>query len=928
MTSQENEFVSFNVGGCLFSIPLNRLSHLQHSVLYTDTAVDQNQRLFIDRDGCTFRHVHYYLQTGKLATTCVSELNILYELTASLRLTSLLQAIENLQSGKHFLRARPVDLQVTERATLNYWKTRICNTRQSEPIANPMSSVHDAVPLGLLGTPLVDGDEEVLYCFVPMETVRLYPVLVTADNLLWLCDDLVVIECDSPLFRFIANYLRTGKLLLPEEFSEYGRLTQEATVTGMTDFIQVLQTLPDVTPTTDLIGDSSLNPDGCQRMKQQTTPRPLYVMTFDLLVRYQDSALGQLCVHSNMEGSRLHISGNGVVFRHVENWLGVSRLPLTERQGDLQGLCQYLDMQNEAYHAFREALGECLWRTGTNGGSSSTGPWSASVTTFTVCKVVKVYVGTHWYATYFRTLLKHPELLSNPRKSSWIAYGQSLHIVADGSMFRHVLNFLRCGCLLLPSGFSEWRLLCHEVEDFQIPALKRALEDSPDYRAWCSSEKQAISYRPRSAQSELVHNQDHNGFVGFGFGEPLQESMHVSASPTDAAIPSVDSLISGVEENWSVVEPNPPLVITEDRGQRKEPSQQLPIAHPNPELFMLDITSKPPASTARGASGALSDISDIFQWMIRREEAPLERLAHLLEAFKSGLNTQLCGMPPRLPGCGRTHFNSTGLNSYSPPPDLLHPPALARLSVLATSLTSQVLQRVAPGTSTVGDSPKQRTVKSTTRSGVDQVPWCGPASRGYVFPVPGCVLPVRGCVLRVDHPPVLGRGTAGGYFTQSLIYTASPQHTGQHTGYQAQQDRNEKVHLKNVAFAWFNMSWEEMVFGRQCHGFLTGLILDSQRLHDFKDFTLNMANLVYGLWTGQMKADVFVSEMVRTLCCEKQDRSIEGLQQWVEFALPLAWRYTECLEQLDGEHCHTVTLFPHDKTTDPQSTAQPDEGQQ
>ncbi|KAK6294013.1 hypothetical protein J4Q44_G00348430 [Coregonus suidteri] len=92
-----------------------------------------------------------------------------------LRLTSLLQALENL--------------------------------KQPEPLASPVSSVHDAVPLGLVGTPLVDGDEEALYCFVPMETVRLYPALVTPHNLLWLCDDLAVIECDSPLFRFIVSLL-------------------------------------------------------------------------------------------------------------------------------------------------------------------------------------------------------------------------------------------------------------------------------------------------------------------------------------------------------------------------------------------------------------------------------------------------------------------------------------------------------------------------------------------------------------------------------------------------------------------------------------------------------------------------------------------------------------------------------------------------
>lgn len=36
--------------------------------------------------------------------------------------------------------------------------------------------------------------------------------------------------------------------------------------------------------------------------------------------------------------------------------------------------------------------------------------WSASVSTFTFYKVVKVYAGTHWYATYFKTLIKVCEM--------------------------------------------------------------------------------------------------------------------------------------------------------------------------------------------------------------------------------------------------------------------------------------------------------------------------------------------------------------------------------------------------------------------------------------------------------------------------------------------------------------------------------------
>ncbi|KAG5848728.1 hypothetical protein ANANG_G00102460 [Anguilla anguilla] len=135
------------------------------------------------------------------------EVNILYEQAAGLHLTSLQQALENLQSGKHFLRARPEDLQVTERATLNYWKTRICNPRLSDPMTSPVSTVHDAIPPGLVGAPLVDSDEEVYYCFLPLDQVRLHPSLVTQDNLLWLCEDVVVIECGSRLFRFLGKPL-------------------------------------------------------------------------------------------------------------------------------------------------------------------------------------------------------------------------------------------------------------------------------------------------------------------------------------------------------------------------------------------------------------------------------------------------------------------------------------------------------------------------------------------------------------------------------------------------------------------------------------------------------------------------------------------------------------------------------------------------
>lgn len=45
--------------------------------------------------------------------------------------------------------------------------------------------------------------------------------------------------------------------------------------------------------------------------------KPLYMMALGVLVKYPDSALGQLRIESTLDGSRLYITGNGVLFQHV-----------------------------------------------------------------------------------------------------------------------------------------------------------------------------------------------------------------------------------------------------------------------------------------------------------------------------------------------------------------------------------------------------------------------------------------------------------------------------------------------------------------------------------------------------------------------------------------------------------------------------------
>lgn len=65
--------------------------------------------------------------------------------------------------------------------------------------------------------------------------------------------------------------------------------------------------------------------------------------------------------------------------------------------------------------------------------------------------------------------------------------------------------------------------------------------------------------------------------------------------------------------------------------------------------------------------------------------------------------------------------------------------------------------------------------------------------------------------------------------------------------------------LPDVAFAYFSMSYEEMIYARECHAFLTGTILDSRRL-DPNDCIIK---LVYDLW---VKSKITLISCVYNFC--------------------------------------------------------------
>lgn len=80
--------MQLNVGGWAFAVPRSKLAPFPESLLGRAAA---GQRLFLDRDGYAFRHVHYFLHTARLSGGSGLELPLLYEQAGLLGLAPLLQ---------------------------------------------------------------------------------------------------------------------------------------------------------------------------------------------------------------------------------------------------------------------------------------------------------------------------------------------------------------------------------------------------------------------------------------------------------------------------------------------------------------------------------------------------------------------------------------------------------------------------------------------------------------------------------------------------------------------------------------------------------------------------------------------------------------------------------------------------------------------
>uniref|UniRef100_A0A8C4UQV8 BTB/POZ domain-containing protein KCTD19 n=1 Tax=Falco tinnunculus TaxID=100819 RepID=A0A8C4UQV8_FALTI len=665
-------------------------------------------------------------------------------------------------------------------------------------------------------TPLLDTEDKVHYCFLPLDLVAKYPVLVNDDNLLWLLENAALIKCNCSEFRFIVNFLRSEKMLLPDDFSNIDALEEEVLILRIPELINAVKAYRG--------GCSTLSPATAGDRDWQgaagvsLSPSPLYAMALGLLVNYPDSILGQLCVGSDLGRSHLHLSGNGILFQHIRNWLGTCRLPLTKNISEIKELCTYLDQRDAMYKPMKDAL-RCYLKQ-----QAPAESWSAEVSVCSLHQIVRVYVGSNWYETYLRTLLKYPELLSNDKKVCWITYGQTLLIHGDGQMFRHVLNFLRLGKLFLPAEFKEWPLFCQEAEEYQIPSLLEALYHSDAYRLWIQNneshnEEQEFSKDPKEVRFDLKGKQDTSGKKAKHsrmFSGVRETKRRNRLGEYDASSGSL------VNSSYYKHLASPPRERGIRRSLTKKVESKASASHIQKSLSL--------AKEWDAVSSRRCDFQHIGRSAVRAEGEQPEQYM-----FTHSLQVN--------PSAGMYQFGTVKT-----------PPAAGN------------------GAGNVGKEPAEGKPLDSQQTSVVL------AGHRNV-----------GLILRVDHPPVLGSDGFCSSDEESVVYS---------TLRGGSQLATPSAPALYTVFLTFALSHEEMFYARQCHFFLTDVILDSVRQRDPKAITAKIGSLVNRLWTRQITPGEFVTDLLNTENFKKDRNIPKELLQWVEFSLPFAWKYSHCLNSL------------------------------
>ncbi|KAK2085256.1 BTB/POZ domain-containing protein kctd19 [Saguinus oedipus] len=583
------------------------------------------------------------------------------------------------------------------------------------------------------------------------------------------------------------------------------------------------------------------------------------------------------------------------VFPLGRNWLGTCRLPLTETISEVYELCAFLDKRDITYEPMKVALKTYL-EPRTLAPMDVLNEWTAEITVYSPKQIIKVYVGSHWYATTLQTLLKYPELLSNPQRVYWITYGQTLLIHGDGQMFRHILNFLRLGKLFLPSEFKSWtqEKESENEEAFPIRRLHVVTEGPGSLVEFSRDTKETTAYMPvdfqdcsdRTPWNEAKGNLARSNQMEEAeqYTRPIQVSLCRNAKR--AGNPSTYSHCPGLYTNpghWG-----------------RHPESPTKKKCTTISLTQKSETKDPPATPMQKLISLVRewDMVNCKQWefqpLTASRSSPLEE-ATLQLPLGSKATSQ-----PSTSAAWKAHSTASerdpgpqagagaGMKDKRPEPTFkpYFPPKRA---------------------GTLKDWSKQRPKERES-----------PAPEHPLTDASEIESP--GVILKVTHPPVVGSDGFCMFFEDSIIYTtqmdnlrhtpptASPQPQGDAlepgpalSFLALAVDRCSHNHFPSsteVTFLSFSLSWEEMFYAQKCHCFLADIILDSIRQRDPRAITAKVVSLANRLWTLHISPKQFVVDLLAITGFKDDRHTQERLYSWVELTLPFARKYGRCMDLL------------------------------
>ncbi|KAK2497770.1 hypothetical protein MC885_015642, partial [Smutsia gigantea] len=732
-----------------------------------------------------------------------------------------------------------------------------------------------------------------------------YPSLVTEDNLLWLAETVALIECKCSEFRFIVNFLRSQKILLPDNFSNIDVLEAE---------VEILE-IPKLTEAVRLyrmnMGGYSQascppqSPGKGDHAAGLESRKPLYTMALGLLVKYPDSALGQLRIESTLDGSRLYITGNGVLFQHVKNWLGTCRLPLTETISEVYELCAFLDKRDITYEAVKVALRTHLEpKTRAPTDMLSNKEWTAEITVYSLQKIVKVYVGCHWYATTLQTLLKYPELLANPQRVYWVTYGQALMIHGDDQMFRHILNFLRLGKLFLPSEFKEWPLFCQEVEEYDIPSLSEALAQCEAYKSWIQEKE---SENEEAFPIRRLHVMTEGPGSLLEFSRDAKEVNPLRVGRITACMP-VDLQDSSDRTQWNKAKGALARSSEMEEAERYSQATQVSLCQGAKRGYPSTYSQYPGLcanSRYRGPHPESPPKKKCTTGILTQKYepkdppvTPMQKLISLVRDWDMANCKEWEFQPLPAPRSSSLEEAALQLPSRSEAASQLSASAFWKGHSTASEKEPgpQAGAGAGAGAKDKGPEPTSKpyfpTKRAVTLKDLSK-------QRPKEKECPACEKPLpeasevdnTGVILKVTHPPVVGSDGSCMYFEDSIIYTTQMDNL-------THMPPTSSLQPPEVGFLGFSLSWEEMFYAQKCHSFLTDIILDSIRHKDPKAMTAKVVSLANQLWTFHISPKQFVVDLLAITGFKDDRHTREHLYNWVEFILPFARKYGCCMDLL------------------------------